>query len=94
MKKFIRKPYAGKPHVRIDEGAGKGNQSLSCSTLPKSAGTKKTSILGVVSRVEFTVCINLRNHPKSSKTPLPSKPPERCLYASQIATTEQVQVYH
>ncbi len=44
MKKFIRKPYAGKPHVRIDEGAGKGNQSLSCSTLP---GTKKTSILGV-----------------------------------------------
>jgi hypothetical protein len=24
MKKFIGKPYAGKPHVRIDEGAGKG----------------------------------------------------------------------
>jgi len=23
MKKFIRKPYAGKPHVRIDEGAGR-----------------------------------------------------------------------
>jgi hypothetical protein len=23
MKKFIGKPYAGKPHVRIDEGAGK-----------------------------------------------------------------------
>jgi len=22
-KKFIGKPYAGKPHVRIDEGAGK-----------------------------------------------------------------------
>jgi hypothetical protein len=22
MKKFIGKPYAGKPHVRIDEGAG------------------------------------------------------------------------
>jgi len=24
LKKFIGKPYAGKPHVRIDEGAGKG----------------------------------------------------------------------
>ena len=23
MKKFTGKPYAGKPHVRIDEGAGK-----------------------------------------------------------------------
>jgi hypothetical protein len=23
MKKFIGKPYAGKPHVRFDEGAGK-----------------------------------------------------------------------
>jgi hypothetical protein len=23
MKKFIGKPYAGKSHVRIDEGAGK-----------------------------------------------------------------------
>jgi hypothetical protein len=23
MMKFIGKPYAGKPHVRIDEGAGK-----------------------------------------------------------------------
>ncbi len=23
MTKFIGKPYAGKPHVRIDEGAGK-----------------------------------------------------------------------
>jgi len=23
MKKFIGKPYAGKPHVRIDEGVGK-----------------------------------------------------------------------
>ena len=23
-KNFIGKPYAGKPHVRIDEGAGKG----------------------------------------------------------------------
>lgn len=33
MKKFIGKPYAGKPHVRIDEGAGRG-YSLSRSTLP------------------------------------------------------------
>ena len=24
MMKFIGKPYAGKPHVRFDEGAGKG----------------------------------------------------------------------
>jgi len=23
LKKFVGKPYAGKPHVRIDEGAGK-----------------------------------------------------------------------
>ena len=23
MKKFIGKPYAGKPHVRFDEGVGK-----------------------------------------------------------------------
>ena len=23
MKKFIGKPYAGKPHVRIDEGVGR-----------------------------------------------------------------------
>ena len=23
MTKFIRKPYAGKPHVRIEEGVGK-----------------------------------------------------------------------
>lgn len=23
MKKFVGKPYAGKPHVRIDEGVGK-----------------------------------------------------------------------
>jgi hypothetical protein len=30
---FIGEPYAGKPHVRIDEGAGKGI-SPSRSTLP------------------------------------------------------------
>lgn len=24
MKKFIGKPYAGKPHVRFDEGVGEG----------------------------------------------------------------------
>jgi len=29
MKKFIGKPYAGKPHVRFDEGAGKGVPSFS-----------------------------------------------------------------
>jgi len=28
MKKFIGKPYAGKPHVRIDEGAGKVSLSF------------------------------------------------------------------
>jgi hypothetical protein len=27
-KKFIGKPYAGNPHVRFDEGAGKGFQSF------------------------------------------------------------------
>jgi hypothetical protein len=32
-KNFIGKPYAGKPHVRIDEGAGK-EFSPSRSTLP------------------------------------------------------------
>ena len=40
MKKFIGKPYAGKPHVRIDEGAGK-EFSPSRSTLPKSFALKK-----------------------------------------------------
>jgi len=33
MTKFIGEPYAGKPHVRFDEGAGKGS-SPSRSTLP------------------------------------------------------------
>ena len=33
MKKFIGKPYAGKPHVRFDEGAGK-EFNPSRSTLP------------------------------------------------------------
>jgi hypothetical protein len=33
MTKFVGKPYAGKPHVRIDEGAGKGFYP-SRSTLP------------------------------------------------------------
>ena len=28
MKKFIGKPYAGKLHVRFDEGAGKGASSF------------------------------------------------------------------
>ena len=35
MKKFIGEPYAGKPHVRFDEGAGKG-LSPSRSTLLSS----------------------------------------------------------
>ncbi len=28
MTKFLGKPYAGKPHVRIDEGAGKVKMDL------------------------------------------------------------------
>jgi len=28
MKKFIGKPYAGKPHVRFDEGVGKVHLSF------------------------------------------------------------------
>jgi hypothetical protein len=36
MKKFIGKPYAGKPHVRFDEGAGKVLASSRSTLLVKS----------------------------------------------------------
>jgi hypothetical protein len=39
-KKFIRKPYAGKPHVRIDEGKGR---LVSTSLLYRAFETASTA---------------------------------------------------
>jgi len=44
MKKFIGKPYAGKPHVRIDEGAGKGFQSFPLYSTGISGGVNDTPL--------------------------------------------------
>ena len=44
MKKFIGKPYAGKSHVRIDEGAGKVDLPLPALLYRKSAGFPSASL--------------------------------------------------
>jgi hypothetical protein len=52
LKNFVGKPYAGKPHVRFDEGAGES------SGLPRSTLLRKKS---VVLKTELLLRVSTQN---------------------------------
>jgi len=56
MKKIIEKPYAGKLHVRFDEGAGKAFAPFR-STLPFYYGTRMIADFGGCPRIHIVALL-------------------------------------